>query len=74
MLVLLISTPLTLLLIVGGLLGAARPAAQQAVKPLGMFNEVTQKIVNSYVTQVNMEKVFDGAMRGLVDGLDASSA
>ena len=73
-LIFLISTPLTAVLIVGGLLGAAHPEAQQAEKPLTVFQDVTQKIESSYVTRVNIDSVFDGAMRGLIDGLDASSA
>lgn len=72
-LIFLISTPLTAVLIVGGLLGAAHPEAQQAAKPLAVFQDVTQKIESSYVTRVNIDRVFDGAMRGLLDGLDASS-
>jgi carboxyl-terminal processing protease len=73
-LIFLISTPITALLIVGGLLGAARPEAQQAARPLTVFQDVTQKIESSYVTNVNIDAVFDGAMRGLIDGLDSSSA
>ncbi len=69
----LISTPLAGLLVVGGLLGAAHPAAQQGLPHLRVFEDVVSLIIGSYVEDVNVDKVFDGAMRGLSDGLDASS-
>src|ERR1044071_3891141 len=73
-LVFLISTPLALLLIVCGLLGAARPAPQQGVPHLNVFEDVVALIIQNYVEDVNVDRVFDGAMRGLADGLDGSSA
>ena len=69
-----VSTPIAAVLIVGGLLGAARPAAQQGVSHLRVFEDVVQLITHAYVEDVNVDRVFDGAMRGLADGLDASSA
>src|SRR5262245_50402456 len=69
-----VSTPIAAMLIVGGLLGAARPAAQQGVSHLRVFEDVVQLITHAYVEDVNVDRVFDGAMRGLSDGLDASSA
>lgn len=69
----LVSTPLAALLVVGGLLGAARPAAQQGLPHLRVFEDVVSLIIGSYVENVNVDKVFDGAMRGLADGLDSSS-
>jgi carboxyl-terminal processing protease len=70
----LVSTPIAAMLIVGGLLGAARPAAQQGVSHLRVFDDVVQLITHAYVEDVNVDRVFDGAMRGLSDGLDPSSA
>ena len=70
----LVSTPIAAMLIVGGLLGAARPAAQQGVSHLRVFEDVVQLITHAYVEDVNVDRVFDGAMRGLSDGLDPSSA
>jgi carboxyl-terminal processing protease len=69
-----VSTPIAAVLIVGGLLGAARPAAQQGVSHLRVFEDVVQLVTHAYVEDVNVDRVFDGAMRGLSDGLDASSA
>jgi carboxyl-terminal processing protease len=69
-----VSTPIAAMLIVGGLLGAARPEPQQGVTHLRVFDDVVQLITHAYVEDVNIDRVFDGAMRGLSDGLDASSA
>src|SRR5215510_1335473 len=73
-LVFLVSTPIAALLIVGGLLGAARVTPQQGVSHLKVFEDVVSLVVNAYVEDVNVDKIFDGAMRGMIDGLDGSSA
>ena len=39
-----------------------------------MFQDVLWLIMSSYVEEVDVDKVMEGAMRGLTDGLDASSA
>lgn len=70
----LISTPLAVVLIVGGLLGAARPVAQQGLPHLRVFEDVASLVIKDYVEDVNVDRVFDGAMRGLSDGLDGASA
>lgn len=72
-LVFLISTPLVLLVVVGGLVGATR-TPQRGVPHLKVFEDVISLIVNAYVEDVNVDRVMDGAMRGLSDGLDTSSA
>lgn len=72
-LVLLISTPLVAFVIVGGLLG--RAAAKEGSYPhLRIFEDVVSLILGNYVEEPNMDKVMDGAMRGLAEGLDADSA
>jgi carboxyl-terminal processing protease len=74
-LVFLLSTPFVVLILVGGLLGATRmPMAQDGVTHLRVFNQVVQMILGAYVEPVNIDKVMDGAMRGLADGLDSSSS
>ena len=71
----LISTPLVVLIAVGGLLGATSTAATQASFPqLRVFEEVVSLVFAAYVEEVDVDKVMDGAMRGLADSLDASSA
>jgi carboxyl-terminal processing protease len=72
-LVLLVSTPLVVLIAVGGILGAS-PAAQQAFPHLRIFHEVESLVYGAYVEEVDVDRVMDGAMRGLADSLDSSSA
>jgi len=76
LLVLLISTPLVLFVGVGGLLSATPTGGgtQQAFADLRLFGQVVNLILTSYVEPVDVDKVMDGAMRGLADGLDPSSA
>jgi carboxyl-terminal processing protease len=73
-LVLLICTPLVAFVIVGGVLGRASAASQDASQHLRVFEDVVSLILNNYVEEVDVEKVMDGALRGLADGLDADSA
>jgi carboxyl-terminal processing protease len=69
--VILASTPLVVFVMVGGLLGAVvAPAPQQGVVPLKVFDDVLRLIFGAYVEPPNVDKVMDGAMRGLADGLD----
>src|SRR6185436_18990446 len=75
LLVFLVSTPLVALVTIGGFIGVPKAAAsQEAVAHLRVFNDVVSLIVNAYVENVEVDKVLDGAMRGLADGLDTSSA
>ena len=72
--VFLISTPLVVLAVAGGLLGTHALARQQGVPQLAIFDDCVQLIRSAYVEPVDIDKVMDGAMRGLADGLDGSSA
>jgi carboxyl-terminal processing protease len=72
--VFLISTPLVIIAVAGGLLGTSALARQQGVSELKVFGDCVQLIRDAYVEPVDMDKVMDGAMRGLADGLDPSSA
>lgn len=74
LLVLLISTPLVAFVMVGGLLGAVLPSPQQGVAHLRVFEDVVRLILGAYVEPPNIDKVMDGAMRGLADGLDPSTS
>lgn len=74
LLVFLVSTPLVLLVGVGGVLGTSAIARQQSFAHLRIFEDVVSLIRTSYVEPVDIDKVMDGAMRGLADGLDSSSA
>jgi carboxyl-terminal processing protease len=74
-LIFLVSTPLVVLAAVGGILGAnAAPAPQKAVTHLRVFEDVVSLIMSSYVEEADPDKVMEGAMRGLADGLDPLSA
>lgn len=48
--------------------------AEDAYKELGVFMEVQQRIVRDYVEVPDMDKVQEGAMRGLIDALDPYSS
>src|SRR5512134_2743780 len=74
LIVLLISTPLLAFVVVGGLLGARTPAEPTREQSLRVFEDVVSLIMHNYVEEANIEKVMDGAMRGLADGLDPDSA
>ncbi len=69
------STPLVILVLVGGMLGAARPATgQQGFDHLPVFWDVVRLTLGAYVETPDVEKVMDGAMRGLTDNLDPLSS
>ncbi len=72
--VFLVSTPLVILAAGGGLLGSSALARQQGINELRMFEDCVSLIRAAYVEPADMDKVLDGAMRGLVEGLDTSSA
>src|SRR5690606_36158465 len=72
-LVLVLTTPLVLFTVVGGLLG------QQATPPgaypqLRVFDDVVSLIFGNYVEEPNPDVVMDGALRGLSDALDPDSS
>lgn len=69
-----LSTPLVIVAAVGGLIGASPAVPQKGFEHLRVFEDVVQLVNGAYVEEVNPDKVFDGAMRGLAEGLDASSA
>jgi carboxyl-terminal processing protease len=71
--VLLISTPVLAFVVLGGLLGRAS-TGDEKLQVLRVFDDVVSLIVNNYVEDVKIDRVMDGAMRGLADGLDPDSA
>jgi carboxyl-terminal processing protease len=73
--VLLISTPVLAFVIVGGLMGnASARAGEDTFQHLAVFQDVIRLVMNSYVEEVKVDRVMEGAMRGLADGLDPDSA
>ena len=72
--VFLLSTPLLAFVVVGGLIGKEASAGDQEIQHLRTFQEVVSLVMNHYVEDVKVDKVMEGAMRGLADGLDPDSA
>lgn len=72
--VFIVSTPLVMLVTIGGLIGVPKAAPQQSLPDLRVLNDVVRLINEAYVEPVDIDKVMDGAMRGLAEGLDPSSA
>ena len=72
--ILLISTPLLAFVVFGGILGKASARGDQTFQHLRVFEDVVSLILNNYVENAKVDKVMEGAMRGLADGLDPDSA
>ena len=70
--VLLVSAPVIALVVIGGFLG--RAVAEDSYGHLRIFEDVVSLIIDNYVETVDIDRVMDGAMRGLSDGLDPDSA
>lgn len=73
LLVMLISVPVILLVVVGGVLSRTIPAAD-SYQHLRVFDDVVTLVMNNYVEQVETDKIMNGAMRGLAEGLDPDCA
>src|SRR3954468_825470 len=71
--VLLVSTPVLAFVIVGGLLGEASSGGG-TIQHRRVFEDVVSLIMSNYVEEPKVDKVMEGAMRGLADGLDPDSA
>ncbi|HTM25837.1 MAG TPA: S41 family peptidase [Vicinamibacterales bacterium] len=71
--VLLISTPLLAFIILGGLRGKAS-GGDETFQHLRVFDDVVSLILNNYVEEPKVDKVMEGALRGLADGLDPDSS
>ena len=72
--VFLVSTPLVVLVAIGGMLGASSEPQQRNDTNLAVFRDVLTLVMQNYVEPVDIDRVFEGAMRGLAEGMDASSA
>lgn len=69
----LVSAPLVLVVVLGGLRGSAS-AVQGSFAHLRVFEDVISLIMSSYVEEVHVDEVMEGALRGLADELDGDSA
>ena len=70
--VLLLSTPLLAFIVFGGMGKAS--GGDTPFQHLRVFEDVVSLILNNYVEDAKVDKVMEGAMRGLADGLDPDSA
>lgn len=70
--VLLVSAPVIAFVVIGGFLG--RAVAEDSYGHLRIFEDVVSLIIDNYVETVDIDRVMEGAMRGLSDGLDPDSA
>src|SRR3954471_4106444 len=73
LLVMSISAPVIAFAIVGGFLGRVM-AREDTYQHLKIFDDVVNLISSNYVEDADMDKVMQGAMHGLADGLDPDSA
>jgi carboxyl-terminal processing protease len=71
--VLLVSTPLVAFAVVGGLLGKT-VAREDTYQHLRVFEDVVNLILGNYVEPVNVDRVMEGALRGLAESLDPDSS
>src|SRR6185295_1497666 len=74
--VLLLATPVLAFVVVGGLLGhtSARADNDSPYPNLRVFAEVFNLVKQNYVEEVKVDRVMEGAMRGLAEGHDPDSA
>jgi carboxyl-terminal processing protease len=74
--VLLLSTPVLAFVVIGGLMGnaSATTNGDETYQHLRVFEDVIRLVMTSYVEEVKVDRVMEGAMRGLADGLDPDSA
>ncbi|HTH02674.1 MAG TPA: S41 family peptidase [Vicinamibacterales bacterium] len=73
--ILLLSTPVLIFVVVGGLIGrASSPAGDDTFRELRVFNDVLRLVLTNYVEEVKVDRAMEGAMKGLAEGLDPDSA
>jgi carboxyl-terminal processing protease len=73
--VLMLSTPALLFVVVGGLMGnVASPRGDETFQHLRVFDDVVNHVLGTYVEEVKIDRVMEGALKGLAEGLDPDSA
>src|SRR5690349_2696607 len=73
--ILLLSTPVLMFVVVGGLIGrASAPNGDTTFRELRVFDDVLRLVLTNYVEEVKVDKAMEGALKGLADGLDPDSA
>jgi carboxyl-terminal processing protease len=64
------STCLTLLLLIGVVLGKGASSGDDTLKHIGVFSDVVAKIKTDYVEEPDMKSVTLGALNGLLEAID----
>ena len=73
--ILLLSTPVLMFVVVGGLIGrASAPSGDTTFRELRVFDDVLRLVISNYVEEVKVDKAMEGALKGLAEGLDPDSA
>lgn len=73
--VLAVSIPIVVFTVVGGVMNRAMAArGENSYQHLRIFEDVVSLISNNYVEDVDLDKVMQGALHGLADGLDPDTA
>jgi len=68
-----ISVVLMSYVVVGRVLGNSQASSEKTYRDLGVYSEVLNRIKQEYVTDPDLKKVTDGAIRGLLESLDPYS-
>jgi carboxyl-terminal processing protease len=68
-----LSAPIIAFAVVGGFLDSALARGDDVYSRLRVFQDVVSLIMSNYVEEPNVDKVMEGAMRGLAEGLDSDS-
>ena len=74
LIVLLVSTPIIVLVLLGGFLNRVLADQESSYQHLRVFEEVVSLVMSNYVEPVKNERIMRGALQGLAEGLDADSA
>src|SRR5436190_20639037 len=64
------SSCLTLILLVGMMLGKGASAADDTYKHIGVFSDVVSRIKSEYVEEPDMKSVTLGALNGMLEAID----
>lgn len=68
-----VSCALVFYIALGGVLGKGNSSTEKTYRDLGVYEEVLSRIKQDYVTEPNLKKVTNGAVRGLLESLDPYS-
>jgi carboxyl-terminal processing protease len=73
--ILVLSTPVLIFVVVGGLIGrASATSGDGTIRELRVFDDVLRLVLTNYVEEVKVDRAMEGALKGLADGLDPDSA